>query len=146
MMFTHFMGENPSSFHNGMQNYDTQSKPWVSSHFSVDMSNAPSTFPSSPWPNYMNPSIRSGGTMDPLPTSSFDVSHIPQPTLTVGGWNLPSYGSSPSYALLGANAQMGSHSTYYTPSVYPSSTMLVHLNTFPMAGPHISLGVSFREN
>jgi hypothetical protein len=88
MMFTHFMGSNPSTFNNGMQNYDTQSMPWVSSHFPVDM---PSTFPSSPWPTYTNTSIGSRGTMAPMPTSSFDMSHVPQPTFTVGGWNLPSY-------------------------------------------------------
>jgi hypothetical protein len=99
MMFTHFMGTNPSAFHNGMQNYDTQSMPWVSNHFLVHISNVPSPFPSSPWPTYMNPSIGSEGTMAPLSTSSFDMSYVPQPTLTVGGWNIPSYESSPSYDL-----------------------------------------------
>jgi hypothetical protein len=34
MTFTHFMGMNPFVFHNGMKNYDTQSMPWVSNHFS----------------------------------------------------------------------------------------------------------------
>jgi len=33
----------------------------------------------------------------------------------VGRWNLPSYGSSPRYALSGANTQIGDYSTYYTP-------------------------------
>jgi hypothetical protein len=121
MTFTHFMGMNPSTFHNGMQNYDTQSMPWVSNHFPLDMPNMPSPFPSSPLPAYMNPSFGSGGMMTPLSTSSFDRSHVPQPTLTVGGWNLPSYGSNPSHAFSGASAQMGGYSTYYTPSVYPSS-------------------------
>jgi hypothetical protein len=123
MMFTNLMGTNTSNFHTSMQNYDAHSMPWVSSHFPIDISNLPSTFPSSPWPNYMNPSIGSGGTMAPLPTYFFDMSHVPQPTLTVGGWNLPSYGSSPSYALSGASAQMRAYSTYYTPSVYPLSIM-----------------------
>jgi hypothetical protein len=94
----------------------------------------------------MNPSIGPGGTMAPMPTSSFDMSHAPQPTFTVGGWNLPTYGSSPSYALSGANTQMGAYSTYYTPSMYPSSTMSVPSNTFPMVGPHVSPGISYREN
>jgi hypothetical protein len=116
MMFTHFMGMNPSTFHNGMHNYDTQSMPWVSNHFPIDMPNMPSPFPSSPWPTYMNPSFGSGGTMAPPSTSSFDRSHVPQPTLTVGGWNLPSYGSSPSHVFSGASTQMGGYSTYYTPS------------------------------
>jgi hypothetical protein len=143
MMPTHFMGMNPSTFHNGMQNYDTQSTPWVSSHVPVDM---PSPMQSSPWSTYMNPSIGSGGTMAPMPMSSFDMSHVPQPTLTTGGWNLPSYGSNPSHTLLGANTQMGAYSTYYTPSMYPSSTMSVPSNTFPMTGPHVSPGISYGEN
>jgi hypothetical protein len=85
MMFTHFMGMNPSNFHNGAQNYDTQSIPWASSHFFIDM---PSPFQSSPWPTYMNPSIGSIGTMASLHTSSFDMSHAPQPTFIVVDWNL----------------------------------------------------------
>jgi hypothetical protein len=64
----------------------------------------------------------------------------------MGGVNLPSYESSPSYALSGANTQMGAYSTHYTPSVYPLSTMLVPSNTFPMTGPHVSLGISYGEN
>jgi hypothetical protein len=79
MMPTHFMGMNPSAFHKGMQNYDTQSMPWVSSHSPIDMS---SPLKSSPWSTYMNPSIGSGGTMAPMPTSSFDMSHVPQPDFT----------------------------------------------------------------
>jgi hypothetical protein len=128
MIPTHFMGTNPSSFHNGMQNYDVHSTPWVSSHFHVDM---PSPFQFSPWSTYMNPSIGSGGTMAPMSVSLFDMSHVPQPNLTMGGWNLPSYGSSPRYALSGASTQMGAYSTYYTPPVYPSSTILFPPNTFP---------------
>jgi hypothetical protein len=112
------------------------------------MPNMPSPFPSSPLPAYMNPSFGSGGMMTPLSTSSFDRSHVPQPTLTVGGWNLPSYGSNPSHTFSGASAQMGGYSTYYTPSVYPSSAMPVPTNTFPMAGPICPLvfhmeGISF---
>jgi hypothetical protein len=94
----------------------------------------------------MNPSFGSGGTMAPPSTSSFDRIHAPQPTLTVGGWNLPSYGSIPSHSFLGANTQMGGFSTYYTPFVYPSSTMSVPMKTFPMVGPHISPGLSYKGN
>jgi hypothetical protein len=94
----------------------------------------------------MNPSIGSGGTMAPMPVSSFDMSHVPQPTFTTGGWNFPSYGSNPSYALSGANTQMGAYSTYYTSSMYPPSTMSVPLNTFSMVSPHVSPGVSYGEN
>jgi hypothetical protein len=61
-----------------MQNYGTQSMPWVSSHSPIDM---PSPLQSSPWSTYMNPSIGSGGTMAPMPMSSFDMSHVPQPLL-----------------------------------------------------------------
>jgi hypothetical protein len=78
--------------------------------------------------------------------SSFDRSHVPQPTLTMGGQNIPSYGSSPSHSFSGAGTQMGGYSTYYTPSVYPSSTTLVPTNTFPMVGSHISYGISYRGN
>jgi hypothetical protein len=63
MTFTHFMGRNPSAFHNGMQNYETQSMPWVSNHFSLGIPNMPSPFPSSPFPSYMNPSFGSDGMM-----------------------------------------------------------------------------------
>jgi hypothetical protein len=99
MMPPHFMGTNPSIFYNGMHDYKTQSTPWVSHHFSIDM---PSHVKPPPWSTYMNPSIGSGGTIAPMPTSSFDMNHFP-----MGGWNLPPYGSNPSYALLGSSAQMG---------------------------------------
>jgi hypothetical protein len=127
--FTHFMGTNPLVFHNGMQNYDTQSMPWVSNHFPLNM-----------------PIHSSEGMMAPLYASSFERSLIPQPTLTVGGWNLPSYGSNPSHTFSGANAQMGGYSTYYTPSMYPSSAMPVPTNTLPMAGPHMSSSISYGGN
>ena len=91
------MGMNPTVFHSGIHNYDTHSMPWVSNHFPLGIPNMPSPFPSAPLPAYMNPSFGSGGMMDPLSTYSFDRSHVPQPTLTMGGWNLSSYRSSPSY-------------------------------------------------
>jgi hypothetical protein len=84
--------------------------------------------------------------MAPPSISSFDRSHVPQPTLTMGGWNLPSYRSSPSQVFSGANTQMGGYPTYYTPFVYPSSAMPVPTNTFPMEGPHISPGLAYRGN
>jgi hypothetical protein len=37
---------------------------------------------------------------------------------------------------------MGGHSTYHTPSTYPSSVMLVPTNAFPMADFHLSSGVT----
>jgi hypothetical protein len=146
MTFTHFMGKNPSVFHNGMQNYDTQSMPWVSNQFPLDMPNMTSPFPSSPSPAYMNPSFGSSGMMAPLYMSSFDRIHIPQPTLIVGGWNLPSYISNLGFVLPGASSQMGDYSTYYTPYVYPSSAMSVPMNTLPMEGLHVSSGISYRGN
>ena len=90
MMPTHFMGMDPSTFYNGMHNYNAQSTPWVPSHFYVDM---PSPVQSYPGPTYINPNLGSGGTMAPMPTSSFDMSRAP-----MGGWNLPLYGSKSSYA------------------------------------------------
>jgi hypothetical protein len=83
--------------------------------------------------------------MAQLPTYLFDMSHVPQPTFTMGGWNLPSYGSSPIYALLGANTQMGSYSTI-TPHLCILHSMSVPSNTFPMTGPHVSLSISYGEN
>jgi hypothetical protein len=91
----------------------------------------------------MNPSIRSGGTMALMLTSSFDMSYFPQPSFTTGGWNLPSYGSNLGYALSGANTQMGAYSTYYTPSMYPPSAMSVPLNTF-FHGKSSLLSLKFR--
>jgi hypothetical protein len=82
----------------------------------------------------------------PLSTSSFDRIHFPRPTLTVGGWNLPSYRSNPSHAFSGASAQMGGYYTYYTSLVYSSSSMPVPMNTFPMEVPHISSSISYRGN
>jgi len=91
--FSHFILMNLSMFHNGMNNYDTRSMPWVSNNFPLDMPKIPSPFPSSPSPSYMNPSFGSGGKMALLSTSSFDMNHIPQSTLIVGGLNIPYYGS-----------------------------------------------------
>jgi hypothetical protein len=120
--------------------------PWVSNDFPIDMLNMPSPFPSSPWPTYVNPIFGSEGTMALPSMSSFDRIHVPQPTLTVGGWNLSSYGSGPSHAFLGANTQMGGNYTYYTPSVYPSSVMKNPTNNFPMVGPHLSSSISYGRN
>jgi hypothetical protein len=120
--------------------------PWASNHFPIDMPNIPSPFPSSPWTTYMNPSFGSGSTMTLPPTSSFDRSHVPQPTLTMGGWNLPSYGSNPIHAFSRASTQMGGYSTYYTPSVYPSFAMPVPMRTFPMVGLYISSCILYRVN
>ena len=64
----------------------------------------------------------------------------------MGGWNLPSYGSSPSYVSSGASTQMGGYYTYCTPSMYLSPTMPVLTNTFPIEGPHISMGPSYGGN
>jgi hypothetical protein len=142
MVFSHSMGMNPFVFPSGTQNHDTQSIPWASNHFSLDMPDMSSHFPSSVSPSYVNPSFGSGGMMPPFSPFSFDGSHIPQPTLTVGGWNLPSHRSNPSFTFPGESAQMGGHSTYYTPSIYPSSAMPVPTNAFPMEDLHLSSGVS----
>jgi hypothetical protein len=138
MIPANFMGMEPSSFYNGMQNYNAQSAPWVSSHFSVDM---PSPMQPSLWPTYMNPSIGPGVTMAPMPTSSFDMSRVP-----MGGWNLPPYGSNTSYALSGSSTQMGAYPTYYTPPMYLFSTMSVPSNNFSMTGPQVPPGLSYGEN
>jgi hypothetical protein len=138
MKFTHFMGTNLSVFHNSMQNHDTHLVAWASNHFSHGMPDMSSHFPSSVSSPYVNPSFGSGGMMPHYSPFSFGGSHIPQTTLTVGGWNLPSYGST----FPGASAQMGGHSTYYTPSTYPSFAMPVPTNDFPMAYLHMSSGIS----
>jgi hypothetical protein len=93
MKFTHFMGRNPSMFHDGMKNYDTKLIPWVSDHFSHGIPDTSSYFSPSSSSPYVNPSFGSRGMLPPYSPFSFGGSHIPQTTLTVGGWNLPSYGS-----------------------------------------------------
>jgi hypothetical protein len=80
--------------------------------------------------------------MPPYSPFLFGGSQIPQPTLTVGGWNIPFYESNPSFTFLGESAQMGGHSTYYIPSIYPSSAMPVPTNAFPREDLHLSSGVS----
>jgi hypothetical protein len=87
------MGENPSFFYNGMQNYNTQSTPWVSNHFFHGMSDMSSHLPSYVSPPYVNTSFGSRGMMPPSYPSLFCGSHILQTPLIVGGWNIPSYKS-----------------------------------------------------
>ena len=101
MMPSHFMGMNPSGFHNGVHNYDTQSMPWVSNHFSHGMSDMSSHLPTSISPPYVNTSFGSTSMMPPY-------SHILQTPHTVGGWNIPSYEST----MREVNAQLCNHSTY----------------------------------
>jgi hypothetical protein len=144
MVFSHFMGTNSSVFHSGMKNHGTQQIPWAYNHFSHGMLDMSSYFPSSVSSPYVNLSFGSGGMMPPYSPFSFGGSHIPQKTLTIGGWNLPSYGSNPSFTFLGSSDQMGSHSTYYILSIYPSSDMLFPTNAFPMADLCLSSSVSSR--
>jgi hypothetical protein len=113
--------------------------PWVSNHFSHGMLDISSHFPSSISPPYVNTSFGSRGMMLLYSPSPFDGSHILQTPLTVGGWNLPSYEST----MREVSAQTGNHSTYYTPSTHPSSTMSVPMNTFPMVDLCLSSSVSF---
>jgi hypothetical protein len=142
MVFSHSMGTNYFVFMSGTPNHDTQPIPWASNHFSHGIPNMYSHFPSSVSSSYLNPSFGSGGMMHPNSLFSFGESHIPQPTLTLRGWNLPSYGSNPSFTFPGESAQMGGHSTYFILSIYPSSAMSVPMNAFPMANLHLSSGVS----
>jgi hypothetical protein len=93
MMPTHFMGMNPSTFYNGMQNYGTQSMYWVSNHFYLGMYDLSSHLPSFVSPPYVNTSFGSGGMMPPSYPSPFGGSHILQTPLMVGSWNLPPYES-----------------------------------------------------
>jgi hypothetical protein len=136
------MGTNPFVFLSGMPIHDTHPIPWASNNFSHGMSDMSSHLPSYVSLSYVNPSFVSGGMMPPYSPFSFGGSHILQPTLTVGGWNIPSYGSNPSFNFPGASSQMGGHSTYYIPSIYPSSAMSVPTNSFPMADLRLSSGVS----
>jgi hypothetical protein len=82
----------------------------------------------------MNPSIGPGGTIAPMPTSLFDISHVP-----MGGWNLPPYGSNPSYSLSGSSA-------YYTLPMYLSSAMSIPLNTSSAPGPQVPPGLPYGES
>jgi hypothetical protein len=53
MIAANFMEMKPSIFYNGMQDYGTQSMPWVSNHFSHGMSDMSLHFPSSVLPPYV---------------------------------------------------------------------------------------------
>jgi hypothetical protein len=81
MMYTHFMGMDPSASHYGMQNYGTQSTPWVPNHFSHGMSDMSSHLPSSVSPPYVNTIFGSGGMMPPSYPSLFSIIHILQTPL-----------------------------------------------------------------
>jgi hypothetical protein len=85
-----FMEGNLFAFYNGMQNYGTQSAPWVSSHSTVDMS---SHLPSYILIPYENTSFGSGDMMPPYSPSPFVGSHILQTHLMIRGWDIPSYKS-----------------------------------------------------
>jgi hypothetical protein len=52
MIVANFMEMEPSIFYNGMQDFGTQSMPWVSNHFSHDMYDMSSHIPSSVSPPY----------------------------------------------------------------------------------------------
>jgi hypothetical protein len=142
MVFSYSMGMNLFLFLSGTSNHDTQPIPWASNIFSHGMLDMSSYFPSFFLSPYVNPSFGLGGMMPPYYPFLFGVIHIPQPTLTIGGWNIPSYGSNHSFTIPRESAQMGGQSTYYIPSIYHSSTMLVPMNIFPMADLHLSFGVS----
>jgi hypothetical protein len=60
----------------------------------------------------------------------------------VGGWTPPSSGRNPSFNFPGESAQMGSPSTFYIPSLYPSSTVSVPTNDFLMENLPLPSGVS----
>jgi hypothetical protein len=113
LVFSHSMGNNPFVFSSGISNHDTQLIPWASNHFFHGMPDVSLHLPSSVSLPYVNPSFGSGGMMTPFSPFSFGGSHIPQIIITVGGWNIPSYGSNPSFTFPEASAQMSSHSTYY---------------------------------
>ena len=102
------MGENPSAFYNGMQNYGTQSMPWVSNHFSHCMYDMSLHLPSSVSPPYENMSFGSWRMMPPSYPSPFDGSHILQTPITVGGWNIPSYEAT----MREVSAQLRNNSTW----------------------------------
>jgi hypothetical protein len=144
MVYVNSMGTNPFVFPSGMSNHDTQPISWASNIFSLSMSGMSSYFPSTLSSPYVNPSFGSGGMMPPYSPFSFGGNHIPQPTLTVGGWNLPSYGSNPSFTFPGVSAQMGNHSTYYISSIYSYFAMSIPTNYFPMADLRLSSSVSFK--
>jgi hypothetical protein len=143
MVFSHSMGTHPFVFPSGTPNHDTQPIPWASNHFSLGMPYMSSHFPSYVSSSYVNPIFGSGGMTPPFSPFSFGGGHIPQLNLMVRGWNLPSYGSNPSFTFLGEIAQMDDHSTYYILTIYPSSAMPIPMNAFPMMDLRLSSGVSF---
>jgi hypothetical protein len=98
-------------------------------------------FSSSILTSNINPIFGSRGTSSPYTPLSFGGVHIPQPTPTVRGWNPPSSKPNPRYNSQGWSAQMGGPCTSYIPSIHPSSTMLVPMNTFLMENLPLTYGV-----
>jgi hypothetical protein len=141
MVFSHSMGTNYFVFLSGTSNHDTQPIPWASNNFSHGMLDMSSHLPSSVSLPYVNPSFGFRGMMPSYSPFSFGGSNIPQPTLTVRGWNIPSYRSNPRFTFLGESSQMGGHSTYYILSIYPSSSMSFPTNSFPIENLNLSSGV-----
>jgi hypothetical protein len=111
MVFFHSMGTNSFVFLSGTPNHDTQPIPWASNYFFgiPDMSLHFQSIVSS---SYVNPSFGVGGIMPPYSPFSSGGSHIPQPTLMVGGWNPPSSRPNPIFYFPESSAQMGGPSTY----------------------------------
>jgi hypothetical protein len=77
-----FMGKNLVAFYNGIENYNTQSMPWASNHFTHGMLDMSSHLPSSVSPPYANTSFGSGGMMPLSYPSPFGGIHILQTPLT----------------------------------------------------------------
>jgi hypothetical protein len=114
------MGTNPFIFPYNMPNNDSQSIPLASTPFSFGVPNMALHFSSSVSTDNMNPSFGSRGTMPPYVPFSFGGGHIPQATPTVGGWNPPSSGPTPSFIVPGWSDQMGGQFTSYIMSIIPS--------------------------
>jgi hypothetical protein len=132
MVFAQSMGTNTFLFLSGMPNNSPETMPWTSNSFSFSMSNMNSHFSSFVLSYYVNPSFGFGGMMPPYSNFNFGGGPISQPYPMVGGWNNPSFGANPSFIVPGSSAQIGGHSTYYIPSIYPYSTMMVPRNDFLM--------------
>jgi hypothetical protein len=97
MVFAHSWGQILFLFLSGTPNHDTQLIPCASNHFYLGMLDMSFHLPSSVLSSYVNPTFGSGGMMPHFYPFSFGGTHIPQPNITVGGWNTPSYGSNPRF-------------------------------------------------
>jgi hypothetical protein len=142
MVSSQHMRTNPFVFPGGSLDHRTWSIPWASNPIFFGMLDMISHVSSSVLTSNVNPSSHFGGMTPPYVSFSFGWGNIPQPTPMVGRWNPPSYGTNPSFNILGWSAQMGSQFNSYIPSIIPSSSTSIPIKYFIMVNLPLTSSVS----